>query len=193
MGHLTALMKGQQPREVDLWFIEHGNNCYIRINDGNGLDLILNGNRQTMLNKLTPIIDSLKAGMPGQGIINNNRNGNHRITIDDLDNPNLTSSDKIALLIERFPDEELTNDLLTWYKRVTGKEYKTQPDQASQLEQDLETVYPHLAELIQDGQLAWGAKSRIAKLLGGDKARYAGAMARNRVDPVVDELLKEVA
>lgn len=60
----------------------------------------------------------------------------------------------------------------------------------SQLQLDLETIKPHLDEIIQDGQFVYGHQSSIARILGG---KNDGGFRRNRVLPVEAALTKLIS
>jgi len=118
------------------------------------------------------------------------------ISIDDIDQA-ATTAEKWSLLIQHFSRpgsplaewSEFIEALKAGYREAAGKNYKPVQDDngqtIDQLQADLTICRAHHTELIQNGQPAWGAQSKVADLL--DLPNTGGAY-RQRILDVLEEL-----
>ncbi len=133
-----------------------------------------------------------------------------RINLADLARPGLSVSQKWLMLLRHFlaspygqraVGEDVLKAMYAEYKtaqrqegelyrlsQITAEVQATGPAAPDQLAVDYAAILPHLSDIIQDGQFAYGHQSKLARLLGGQNA---GAFRENRLLPLLDRLERE--
>lgn len=194
---------GSQPAPATIEHIGYGRGQYLRIRTADGLDFSLGGDVQTWLDLLTPILADLRsvAGhdpSPTAAVMEHRQVMIERhfsnITIQDI-TAEMTPAEKWDVLIRRFegsPQMEAEVELFKeQYRQAAGRKWGDEPELYQSRNDDLRTIIPHVADLLDDdGQPVWGAQSKVADLLG---LPGTGGSYRRRIKDTITKLQKVAA
>lgn len=194
---------GGAPIPATIEHIGYGPAQYLRIKTADGLDVSLGGNIKTWLDLLTPIVADLRS-MAGydpsptaammeyrQQTIEQHFS---RLTIDDI-TAEMTTAEKWDVLIRRFEHSPQMSDIILAFKdefqRASGRKWDDDPELYHSRNDDLRTVIPHVADLLDErGEPVWGAQSKIANLLG---LPGTGGSYHRKIQAVLAKLQKVAA
>ncbi len=174
--------------KVKIGLITRGQDCYVQHVATDGLKFIIKMSSTDLIEVYGTMVDK---AMSSLALAERNNRKQEKpfsfIVLSDI-NPEMPKPRKLQLLIERFKDTlpDIAEVLRLDYKTATGKNYNSKTEKTDQLTNDLKRIHPHLKNLFDaQGKPLRGAKTRIAKLLGG---KAEGAFFYKRVLPVVEAI-----